>query len=590
MKIIEKVKEGKKYFNIYQCECGNIQKRRSDYKKSIVCSCKKINPTKSKFYNTWCSIKKKCSKNSKVYKNASICEEWKDFFIFEKWAIENFKENLLLTCLDKDFYYSPETCKYVSKLELQDIQNINEKRQQTIFNKYGVTSYSQSEEFKNLPKREYSEESKEKYKNTCLEKYGVTNTSKLESIKEKITNTNLEKYGVNCVFKNENIKNKIKETNIKNLGVEYPTQSKEVRNKVVATNIRLFGKEYYMQTKEYLESVKTTCLGKYGVDHHTKRVEYKNNVRKTLKENKTYKLYNGKLASELADEKNISAYAMRQRLLKYGPEIAMSMEKKESGLEIFFEDNILKPLNIPYEKQFKISNRVADFKIGNFIIECDGLYWHSELQRAKNYHKEKRDLYISNGFTPMFFTEDEILNQKEKVESIILNKIGKSNRIFARKCEIKELSKEEANQFFEQNHLMGKGRGKSFGLYYDNNLVTAIRVFKLDTGLDVSRFCHKLQTNVVGAFSKLIKHVEKTLNPTFIQTFIDLRYGSGEYLNGLGFEKKTEYLSFSWIKNSIKLHRMNFPSNSGYNSGFVKLWDCGQAKYIKEYLSTGANK
>ena len=104
---------------------------------------------------------------------------------------------------------------------------------------------------------------------------------------------------------------------------------------------------------------------------------------------------------------------------------------------------------------------------------------------------------------------------------------------------------------------------------------------KLKDGLDVSRFCHKLKTNVIGGFSKLIKYVEKTLNPNFIQTFIDLRYGSGEYLKDLGFEKKTEYISFSWIKNSDRVHRMNFPGNSGYEKGFNKLWDCGQAKYIK---------
>lgn len=535
----------------------------------------------SKFYSTWRTIRKYSTPSNKMYKGASFCEEWSDFLIFEKWAIENFKEGCQLTSLDENFYYSPETCKFVSRLELQNIHDINEKRQNTILKKHGVKSFCQSDEYKKLPKRKVSEESKERYRNTCLERYGVTNTSKLKSVKEKLKNTNLKKYGVNCVFKNEKVKEKIKETNLNNLGVEYPTQSQEIRNKCIATNIKKFGKEYYMQTKEYRDSVKKTCLDKYGVEHYTKTKEYKIKTRNILKNNNTHKLYNGKFLTELAEEKDITRFAIKSRIDKYGYDTAMSMEKNESGLELFFENEILKSNNLQYEKQIRIYNRYADFKVNDVIIECDGLYWHSDIYKEKNYHKEKRELYISNGLKPLFFTEDEIKEQKEKVESIVLNKLNKSNRIFARKCIIKEVDIKESNKFFNENHLMNKGKGKTFGLYYENELVTAIRVCKLKDGLDVSRFCHKLKTNVIGGFSKLIKHVEKTLNPNFIQTFIDLRYGSGEYLKDLGFEKKTEYISFSWIKNADRVHRMNFPGNSGYEKGFNKLWDCGQAKYIK---------
>jgi hypothetical protein len=156
-----------------------------------------------------------------------------------------------------------------------------------------------------------------------------------------------------------------------------------------------------------------------------------------------------------------------------------------------------------------------------------------------------------------------------------------SNRIFARKCNVVEVDGKTSNRFFNSNHLMGKGKGKTFGLTYNNQLVSAIRIVKKEDGLDVSRFCNIVKTNVVGGFSKLVCQIVKKLKPKFIETFIDLRYGSGDYLPGLGFNKETQYLSFHWIRGDERYHRMKFPGNTGYDYGFYKLWDCGQARYRK---------
>ena len=64
-------------------------------------------------------------------------------------------------------------------------ENIVIKRQQTCLKKYGVISYTQTNEFII------------KFKETCLKKYGFDNPTKTESVKQKIKNTCLEKY--NCI-------------------------------------------------------------------------------------------------------------------------------------------------------------------------------------------------------------------------------------------------------------------------------------------------------------------------------------------------------------------------------------------------------
>jgi hypothetical protein len=131
---------------------------------------------------------------------------------------------------------------------------------------------------------------------------------------------------------------------------------------------------------------------------------------------------------------------------------------------------------------------------------------------------------------------------------------------------------------------MGKGKGHAYGLFYEDQLVCAILVCsKKGNNYEISRFCNVLNTNVIGGFSKLISFVEKELKPESILTFIDLRYGSGEYLVDLGFNYVSVNVSFKWTKAGESVHRMKFPSSSGYADGWNKVWDCGQAKYIKVY-------
>lgn len=292
--------------------------------------------------------------------------------------------------------------------------------------------------------------------------------------------------------------------------------------------------------------------------------------------------YEGLTVSQWADKLGLDDTTLRQRVQKFGWEVSVTIKKKQSNLEYFIEE-ILIDNNIDFKKQFRVDNFVADFFLPqyNLVIEADGLYWHSDKTgTSKEYHKNKKDTYNKNNYSSLFFRENEILFKKDIVKSIILNKVGKSNKIFARKCEIKQINNKLASSFCEENHLMGCGKGLSFGLYFNNDLVSVMRIVNLKDGIDISRFCCKKGYSVIGGFSKILSHIKKQLCPKFIQTFIDLRYGEGKYLNSLGFFKETEYLSFIWHKKLECYHRMKFPGETGYENGYNKVWDCGQAKYV----------
>jgi hypothetical protein len=469
-----------------------------------------------------------------------LCQEWKDdFWLFSNFLIKNnWKPGLLPYSED---IISPES--YVL-LDSYDVRN--KKSRATCIEKYGVSNPSLVEEFK------------EKRSNTNLERYGVENASSSDTIKEKRQETILNKYGVENVFQIEEVKEKIASTNMEKYGVTNPSYSNEIKEKIKKILIERYGENYSFVTEESLR----------------KR-------RETLVKNNKIILVEGKSLYEIGKEFDVFSGILYSRYRAGINTIKQLIEKRKSSIEIIIEDLLISN-NIDYIYNKSVGNYRPDFLFNNIVVEANGNYWHSDaINQNDLYHKEKREAYIENGYKPLFFCEDEILNKKNIVESIILNKLNMSDRIFGRKTIVSEIDTDTSNKFFSKNHLMGKGKGLTFGLIYNNELVSAIRIVKKNDGLDVSRFCNKLKTNIIGGFSKLINYTAKKLSPKFIETFIDLRYGSGDYLPSLGFKKETEYLSFHWIRGDERVHRMKFPGNTGYDYGYYKLWDCGQARYRK---------
>ena len=272
----------------------------------------------------------------------------------------------------------------------------------------------------------------------------------------------------------------------------------------------------------------------------------------------------------------------------YAVKIHCLIKKNKTNLESKME-LILKETEktFIYNEWFQEAKIRPDFLLPqeNIIIECNGFRWHSdEFIKNKNFHQSRLKKIERNGYSGLFFNSDEILNKTSVVKSIIKNKIGISNRLFARKCKVLSISSKVAREFFIENHLMGNGSGRTYSLISNDEKIAAaiqVRWTRKDLKfLDISRFCTSNETSVVGGYSKLIKHVLLEEKPNKIQTFVDRRYGSGIYLSQFGFKKETEGLSFVWTDGKKAFHRMKFPANSGYERGLFKIWDCGQAKWV----------
>jgi len=241
----------------------------------------------------------------------------------------------------------------------------------------------------------------------------------------------------------------------------------------------------------------------------------------------------------------------------------------------------------------------------NIAIEYDGLYWHCELKKEKEYHLNKTLECEKQGIRLIHIFEDEWLHKSKIWISMLDNILGLTKiKIFARKCKIKEVDNSEASLFLKNNHIQGWCASQiKLGLYYNEELVSLMTFGKSrhfigngETEYELLRFCNKLNTNVIGGASKLFKHFIKIYNPKSVVSYADRRWSIGNLYEKLGFNfshfSKPNYF---YIIGTVRKNRFNFRKSilqKKYNcpnniterefckrQKWYRIYDCGTKVY-----------
>ena len=249
---------------------------------------------------------------------------------------------------------------------------------------------------------------------------------------------------------------------------------------------------------------------------------------------------------------------------------------------------------------------IPDLKIA---FEFDGLYWHNELNKPdKNYHLKKTEECLKKGIQLIHIFEDEWLYKQDIVKSRIKNLLGLiTDKIYARKCIIKEITNKESKTFCENNHIQGGINSKySFGLFFNNELVSVMTFGNKRKNLgsksitdnyELLRFCNKLNTNVIGGASKLLKYFIKTYNPQEIISYADRKWSIGKLYETLNFKfSHKSQPNYFYVFGDKKKNRFNFRKNiliEKYNcpknmtehefclsQKWYRIYDCGTLVYV----------
>ena len=448
-----------------------------------------------------------------------------------------------------------------------------------------------------------------------MNKWGIDHPSKLDSIKDKIISTNIEKYGGNSPMSNGDIKEKSKQTLLENWDVDNPSRSKILLNKRIES----------FKNSDYKESYKKTSIEKYGVDHpwmnkeiHKKTiehfyVEYRNRIEQKINGNYSFNRFEKDLTTILIfncddcnQEFNILPYQFYWRVnnghnpcTKCFP---ISDNSSLSQIEIYnfvLENTDLEVLQNAKVGKYEIDIYLPELNIG---FEYNGLWWHSNKYKEENYHLNKTKYFKEMGINIITIWEDEWIMKGEICKSFILNKIGRTpNKIFARKCEIKEVSFKESKRFLDKNHLQGDCKSSiRLGLYFNNEIVSFMSFSKGrvimngdKNSYELTRFCNRVFTNVVGGASKLLKYFIENYPFDKIVTYSDNLISSGGLYEKLGFDFIHESKPGYWyLVNGKREHRSNWTKNRliklGLDKSLTEQEMMIQLGFIK--ISNGGNK
>jgi hypothetical protein len=425
-----------------------------------------------------------------------------------------------------------------------------------------------------------------------LIKFGTKTPAESNQVKEKIIKTNQERYGANSAMCNKDVQEKSKQTLMLNYGVDNPGKSDEIlKNRI---------ESFKENIDQYKNSYKKTSLDRYGVEHpwmnrdiHHKTIDffykdYKERIEAKIvgknvefigfeMEKSTNLLFK---CNECGLNFNILTYQFYYRINNLNSICTKCFPISESSsidqVELFnfigknYKGEILSNIkNIinPYE----IDIYLPELKIG---FEFNGIFWHSDKFKDKNYHLKKYNLSIDRGVNLYTIWEDDWTIKRDICESFILNKIGRTiSKIYARKCEFREIDYVDSRKFLNNNHLQGDCKSSvRIGLFYMNELVSLMTFSKLRLPLqrleknrnknkhyELTRFCNRLNVSVIGGASKMLKYFIDKYNPIQIETYSDNLISNGNLYQKLGFEyKHTSNPGYWYSIDSIREHRFNW--------------------------------
>ena len=528
-----------------------------------------------------------------------------------------------------------------------DKDTIMENRRQNCLNKYGVESIAQVDAFQ------------QKRKATMKAKYGTEQVFKSNYFKQKRHETVKEKYGVDFVTQSDEFKNKRVTTMLNKYGSAAPMNIPEIKQKIEQTNLEKYGTTAPILNSEVQKKRQNTLKEKYGEDYKNKIIAPAQN--KILKERGVKSLFNDPEFQQMSAKIRLDAgyqhlldrtvndpnskilpLFTRNDYIGYRNIDGYKWKCKECGREFIApyrnilpvcrvchpysissgQQEVVDYIKTLYNGPMEINTRkiISPLELDIYLpelhlaIEYNGTYWHSEQAgKDKSYHINKSFLCEQQDIHLIHIFEYQWTLNKRQIKQRLSNILGSyTNKVFARKCIVREIDFDITSDFLNSYHLQGSCSSKvNLGLFYNNELVSVMTFgkprFNKDYQWELIRFCNKEGYHVIGAASKLLKYFERNYNPKSLISYANRCWSWGKhnvYKDILGMtyigksdanyvyinEEGTILPRYKAQKHKLKklLGEENFieelteTENMEIN-GWIKSYDCGNLVFGKRY-------
>lgn len=289
---------------------------------------------------------------------------------------------------------------------------------------------------------------------------------------------------------------------------------------------------------------------------------------------------------DIAKEVGCSVSLVQQYILRSGNDIVChspplgpsSVEKKVCEW--------LDSIGVEYKKNDRTILRPKEIDVWipekNLGIEVNGVYWHSDKFAHRKQHLEKTEAVESVGGQLLHFWDLEIENRFEIIQSMVLSKLGLTDRLFARDLKVVENPRRaDVDEFFNSNHMQGSTSYKNCValMTQDDEIVSALSYMKprFDRKYEneIVRFSTKLGTTVVGGFSRLLSRVQGT-----VMSYANRRWSTGGVYLAAGMKhiRNTEP-GLCFTDGARFFSRQSQQGKKDEN--LMRLWDSGNKVFAR---------
>jgi G:T-mismatch repair DNA endonuclease (very short patch repair protein) len=411
--------------------------------------------------------------------------------------------------------------------------------------------------------------------------------------------TNLEKYGVANAAQTQHAKTK---------HAEFYSVTDNVNNivqKIEETKKERYGDKGFNNR----EKAKETYKQKYGYENPVYLKQMNQNQNLNILKNKELlvEFYNTQTVEQISQ--NLQVH--QQTVYRY-----LNIHQLRDPYTSTFEKeltNYLNELGITniVTNTRKLISKEIDIYLPehNLAIEFNGVYWHHDQipHIDKHYHYNKFKECEDKGIELFTIFSDSWESKKEIWKKKIKQKLGLSKeRVYARKCVVKEIDPKETRNILDDNHVQGYCPSQiAFGLYYGSELVAAMTFSNKRVGIGKDRGNRSYELvryvtskTVVGGAGKLLNAFKNKYSPNIIYSYSDNRYSSGNLYKTLGFNLEKENKCGYWYydpSSKKSYHRFKFTKfrlvEMGFDStiteheimknlGYMRIWDCGTRTWV----------
>ena len=192
-------------------------------------------------------------------------------------------------------------------------------------------------------------------------------------------------------------------------------------------------------------------------------------------------------------------------------------------------------------------------------------------------------------------------DKRKIVENVIRNALGiATSKISARKCQLAEISSQQAREFHESNHIHGfVGATVHLALFYDGQPVSVMSLIARKGQWEIARYSSSCL--VRGGFSKLFRAFERQYDPEIVVSYADARFWTGCSYRSVGFvldgitDPGYVYVDIDggMVGNRQKFQKHKLKKLFGESfdpllteeencarNGLYRLYDCGHWKWV----------